>query len=203
MVQWIKYSIGFVGFALLAYNSIYFKKLDEVKAAATKQFDAVAFAQTFLKDKLEPQLKSAIDINELTVLLSSAKDKTFDTYAHATAIGSIRYFLVKGEGTITAIHENDISLQVKQLPLTLAAEFIYGNAVRDASGLFDMGLFTNTMDMNNVSAELNNIIRNKVVNPFKIKVKVGDKVRFTGAIELNQERLNLHNIEVIPIVLND
>ena len=198
---WLKYVAGSILLLIVAYNSVYFKKLDEVKAAAGKKFDATAFAKTFLANQLTPKLNSAPTINNLIELFLKDKDKTFNTYSHATAIGNVRYFLVKGEGTITAINENDVTVQTGKESIIIATEFIYGNALRDASGLFDITAFTNTADINNVSSELNKIIRNDVATPFKTKAKVGDKIQFSGAIELNKERLNLKNIEVIPALL--
>jgi hypothetical protein len=200
-LSWLKYVAGSLLLLIVAYNSVYFKKLDEVKATAGKKFDAAAFAKTFLANQLTPKLGSAPAIDALIELLSTDKDKTFDTYSHATAIGNVRYFLVKGEGTITSINENDVTVQTGKESITIATEFIYGNALRDASGLFDITAFTNTTDINNVSSELNKIIRNDVAAPFKAKAKVGDKIQFSGAIELNKERMNLKNIEVIPALL--
>lgn len=200
-LPWLKYGIGTAVVLLLAYNSVYFRKLDEVKAEASGKFDAVAFAKTFLEKQLTPKLTTAPDIDELTTLLSTDKNKAFDTYSHATAIGNIRYFLVKGQGKIVKINENDLTIQTPKQQFTLAMEFIYGNALRDASGEFDITKFTKTADINNVSSELNKLIRASVVFPFRPKAKVGDTIRFAGAVALNKEHLNLAEIEVIPALL--
>ena len=65
----------------------------------------------------------------------------------------------------------------------LATEFIYGNAIRDASGLVDVKDFPNTMDLNNISEELNKMVRKTVLPPFKTAVKKGDKIIVTGAMK--------------------
>ena len=199
-----KYVILIVLMAAVAYNSVYFKKLDEVKASrSAKQFNAAAYAQTFWTAKLIPNLDKAIDITQLTTMLSTNAPKTFDTYSHALGIGNLRYFLVKGKGTIASVNEDDVSILLQpdtsRPILTLATEYIFGNAIRDATGLINVNDFTNTMDFNNVSAELNKIIREKVLPPFKQQAKKGDKVEFTGAIELNKEHLDISKIEVIPV----
>lgn len=201
MMTWLKYGVGSVLLLVVAYNSVYFKKLDEVKAESSGKFDVTAFAKNFLTNQLLPKLESAPDIDELTTLLSTDKNKAFDTYSHATAIGNIRYFLVKGQGKIAKINENDLTIQTPKQQITLAMEFIYGNALRDASGQFDITKFTKTADINNVSSELNKLIRVSVIFPFRPKAKVGDTVQFAGAIELNKEHLNLNGIEVIPALL--
>ena len=198
----VKYIVAVVIIAVVAYNSVYFKKLDEVKAArSAKDFNADAYAQTFWSNKLIPNLNKAIDLNQLTALLSNDAEKTFDSYSHALGIGNLRYFLVKGKGTITSINQDDIavSLDSSKQSITVATEYIFGNAVRDATGLININEFNNTMDFNNISAELNKIIREKVLPPLKQKAKKGNIIEFTGAVELNKEHLNLSNIEVIPV----
>ena len=108
---------------------------------------------------------------------------------------------MKGEGIVSKINEDDIVLIVKDKTVHIATEFIYGSSIRDAAGLFDIKQFTNNADMNNVSAEINKIIRTEIVPPFKQKVKVGDTVQFIGALEMNQEHPTLDNFEILPIEL--
>ena len=198
----IKYIISIIVIVAIAYNSVYFKKLDEVKASqSAKEFNPYAYAQTFWNSTLIPNLNKAIDITQLISMLSTDPEKTFTAYSHALGIGNLRYFLVKGEGTITSINEDDISVSLdsNKQSITLATEYIFGNAVRDATGLININEFNNTMDFNNVSAELNKIIREKVLPPFKQQAKKGNTIEFTGAIELNKEHLDLSNIEVTPV----
>ena len=196
--------------ALLAlavgYNAVYFKKLDEVKASRLhKEFNAAHYAQLFWNNKLIPNLNKAIDITQLTTLLSKDAAKAFDNYSHALGIGNLRYFLVKGEGVVEFIHEDDVMIDIQsdsgKQPVRIATEYIFGNEVRDATGLIDINEFSNTMDFNNVSAALNGIVREKVVSSFKSAVKKGDTVAFVGAIELNQEHLKLTDIDIVPVSL--
>ena len=198
----VKYIILILVITVIAYNSVYFKKLDEVKALkAATEFNATRYAQTFWENKLIPDLDKAIDILQLTTMLSSDTAKAFDTYSHALGIGNLRYFLVKGRGLITSINENDVSVSADsgKQNITIATEYIFGNAVRDATGLININEFNNTMDFNNVSAEINKIIREKVLPSFKSNAKKGSRIKFVGAIELNKEHLDLSGIEVIPV----
>lgn len=196
----IRYLLYVAVIALLAYNSVYFKKLDEVKAGTTA-FDAAGYAKDFWQKKLTPGLSGAVDLNALTTLLKTDKEKAFEAHSHALGIGNIRYFLVKGEGVVSGVDENEVKLEVGGNEVPIATEYIFGNAVRDASGAIDINAFTNSMDFNNVSAEINKLIREKVVRPFKSKVKKGDRVVFHGAIELNREHLQVNDIEIIPVSL--
>ena len=203
----LKYAGLLVLIAVVAYNSVYFKKLDEVKANTAsntnKPFDAAAYAQTFWTTKLLPATAQATDLTTLMPLLKTDKAKAFDTYSHALGIGNIRYFLVKGEGKITAVGANDVTVSLPSGDVVkLATEYIFGNAARDASGLIRITEFDNTMDLNNVSEQLNTIIRNKVIPSLKASAKSGSTVKVVGAIELNKEHLHLSELEVIPISID-
>src|SRR5215831_13308895 len=201
----VKYIILILVIIVVAYNSVYFKKLNDVRASkAATEFNAARYAQTFWDNKLIPDLNKAIDIGQLTTILSTDTATAFDNYSHALGIGNLRYFLVKGTGTITSINEDDVSVLVdsSKQTITIATEYIFGNAVRDATGLININEFNNTMDFNNVSAEINKIIREKVLPSFKQHAKKGNKIEFVGAIELNKEHLDLSKIEVIPVSLS-
>jgi len=82
-----------------------------------------------------------------------------------------------------------------------ATEYIYGNAVRDASGLVDIKDFTNTTDLNNISEQLNKTIRLEVLPPFKKQVKQGNKIEVVAAVELNKAHINFNDLELIPVRL--
>lgn len=201
----IRYLLYVAVIALLAYNSVYIKKLDEVKAGSTA-FDAAGYAKDFWEKKLIPGLSGAVDLGALTTQLKMEKDKAFDQHSHALGMGNIRYFLVKGQGIVTDVHENEVSVKLAGTAesvgnVRIATEYIFGNAVRDASGEIDINAFTNSMDFNNVSAEINKLIREKVVPRFKSEVKKGDRIAFHGAIELNRAHLQTNDIEIIPVSL--
>ena len=199
----LTWTIVILAVALLGFNSVYFKKLDEIKAARTsKQFDAVAYAQHFWTKKLLPNLDKAVNIDTLVRLIDTDTARAFDTYSHALGIGNLRYFLISGSGLVTAIDSDDVYvLTTGGQSVKIATEYIFGNAVRDGSGLIDINDFINTMDFNNVSAEINNIIRKEVLPQFKASVKKGNQVLFTGAIELNRQHVKLESMELIPVKL--
>lgn len=202
----LKYSIWAIVVLFTLYNSVYFKKLSDVKKAnKTEEFDAAAYARAFWDNELLPATTGSIEFTDLLHLLKQSPQKAFDEHSHALGIGNIRYFLTNGKAEIISVNEDDVTLLVddgvSKTQVTLATEFIYGNAVRDAVDVINLNEFTNTMHLNKVSAEINKIIRNKIVPPFKVQAKKSDKIIFSGAIELNQKHLNLRSIELIPVTL--
>jgi predicted lipoprotein len=198
----IKCGLTVVIVAFVIYNSIYFKKLSEVKAAAKATFDPVSYARTYLDKSLLPSANKAPQADALIAQLKNNPSRAFKTDAHALDIGNTRFFMVLGEGVITNIDENDVYITTDgKQALKIATEYIFGNALRDAPGVITVNDFTNSMDLNNVSAEVNKLVRNEILPPFKSKAKKGDRIGFAGAFELNQEHMNLANIEVIPVAL--
>lgn len=199
----VKYGIVLLVVLLVGYNSIYIKPLDKVAAKSKNEFSPVAYADNFFNNDLLPSLEKGIAYHELLQLLDENKDSAFAIYGKSLAVGNISYFLVKGEGEVIDIHPDLITIRLAQTGETvvIAVEYVYGNAVRDASGLIALHTFNSTSDLNNVSEALNNKIRKEVLPPFLKIVKKGDKIHFNGAIELNKINLALNDIEILPIQL--
>lgn len=200
MSKGIKYIIGLILFGLLAYNSVYFQDLDERLAeSAEVEFDAATVVNKLWQGDLKAAFDSATPINELLDQLSTDPATAFSEKSQSLGIGNIGYFKVQGTGIIAQINENNVIVRVNNKPLELETEFIFGNAIRDASGLIKINDYTETSDFNSISEAINDRIRKEVIPDFKSKVKTGQEIEFKGAIELNQAHLNLDNIEVIPI----
>ena len=203
MKKAIKYTLLLLLIALAGYKSVYIKKLSEVKKVVDEKFDAVAYSKKLWDEKFPARSDSAIALTTLLRAIETNQPAAFSKYSNAMAIGNYRYSLVKVSGTVTVINEDDLILQVSHadslMEVKLATEFIYGNAIRDASGLLDIKDFTNTTDLNNISEELNKTVRNTVLPSFKKQVKKGDKIEVTGAVEINQEHIRLNELELIPV----
>jgi predicted lipoprotein len=200
--QMIKYGLAVIVVLFIAFNSVYFKKLSDVKASAVKQFDAAKYARNYLKTQLIPSAGNAPQADQLLAMLKTNPVNAFKTYAHGLDIGNIRFFMVQGHVVVSSVDENDVYVLTRDKQnIKIAIEYVFGNALRDAPGLININDFTNTMDLNNIAAEVDKIVRTEVLPPFKSVVKKGDTISFAGAFELNQEHINLNNIEVIPVTL--
>ena len=205
MNRYIKYLLLILVVGLVAYKSIYIKKLSDLKAATSEKFDAVSFSKNLWEEKLPAKLDSAVELATFIKAAQANPADAFSKYTNALGIGNYRYALVKAGGTVTEVNDDDITLQIKigdsLMTAKLATEFIYGNAIRDASGLVDVKDFPNTMDLNNISEELNRMVRKTVLPPFKSSVKKGDKLIVTGAIEIHKEHIEWNELEIIPVQL--
>jgi predicted lipoprotein len=203
--MYIKYFLLLAVIFLLAYNSVYFKKLSEVKGIAAEKFDAGSFTKKLWDEKLPAKMDSAVELTMLITVIGTQPDDAFNKYTNALAIGNYRYAMVKVAGEVMAVNEDDLLLQLpfadSILKVRVATEFIYGNAIRDASNLVEVKSFPNTTDLSSISEELNKTVRTVVLVPFKKTVKAGDKIAVTGAIEINKAHINWREPEIIPVRL--
>ena len=199
----IKYVLIAAAIALVGYNSIYIRKLSDVRnAEKALDFDAKAYALHFLHSTLPAHLDKAIDLLPLTQTLASNPAKAF-SWSHAQNNGNNRFFLVKGSGRITKIDSEYTYVAVDGVTpkIALATRYIIGTAARDGSGLISVDEFTTTMDMNTVSEELNKLIRNQVLPPFIAAAKTGETLQFTGGLELQQNAAVPDTLEITPMIL--
>ena len=205
MNRYLKYLLLVVVVGLVAYKSVYIKKLSTMVIATGDKFDAVTFSKKLWEEKLPAKLDSAIELTEFIKAVQLNPSDAFSKHSNALGIGNYRYVLIKTDAVVTELDDDDNTLQINSgdslMIVKLATEFIYGNAIRDASALVDVKDFPNTMDLNNISEELNRTVRKTVLPSFKEKVKKGDRINVTGAIEINKEHLRWTGLEIIPIRL--
>jgi predicted lipoprotein len=191
-----KYAIVAIVIAFLAYHSIYFENLEDVKQQRQREkFNAVEYARDFWDNRFFSVLDQAVDIQELIYLFSTNMNEAVRRYGKAPGVSRIYAYLIKGEGKMITFAEDFLEVSIRE-PQTnpdiriTTGFYIPGNAVRDASGLVDVSNFTDTMKFNEISGEINKIVVKEVIRPFlDKKPQVGINIRFFGAIQVSQEAI--------------
>lgn len=204
----IKYALIVLVLALVGYSSVYIRPLDQQQpVAAAVSFNAKSYAGDYMHTRLPQYLESNTKLPELPALLQLLKTnatEAFNTYGKAPMGGDTYYFLVKGEGKLIDTTEEYAMLNAAGTQLKLANAFAIGNAARDASGLVQVNTFNNTMDLNNVSEEINQLIRTEIL-PGVQQAKKGNHLQFTGCFELKRPTAAApfadSNITIIPLKL--
>lgn len=190
---------------LVLYNSVSISKLSGLKNAVLDKFDAVAYTQLLWKNRMQGKLDSAVELSTLIKEVEANQQTALDKYGNALGIGNYRYVLVKAMVNVTEIKADELEVQYqfenKQIDAVLATEYIYGNAVRDASGLVTVKEFSNTDDLNGISEAMNDKIRKEVLPSFKNSIQKGQKVQLVAAIELNKAFVKWNGLELLPIQL--
>ena len=200
MKKGIKYFFGVILAIVVVYNTVYFRPLDEKLLENNELvFDANAYVNEIWGGKLYQAYDSAVDFTALLNQLQHEPKIAFSEHANALAIGNIGFFRIKGEGIVLKVNPNDVLLDINKQTVKIETEFIFGNAICDASGLIKISDFDKTSDLNSISESINNKIRKEIIPKFRSDVEVGNKVAFKGAMELNQAHLDLSLPEIIPI----
>src|SRR5690348_10300134 len=142
MAKLLKYILLIAVIGVLVYNSVYFKKLSDVTNSDPGKFDAVAFSGRLWKGQMREKIDSAVDLSVLIKAMSADEEAALKKYTHTLDIGNYRYAFIRTQGTVAEVKEDEVLIQIPQddsvMNDILATEYIYGNAIRDASGLLDL-----------------------------------------------------------------
>lgn len=203
MSKAIKYIIIASIVCITLYNSVYTESLAAVKKQQAKTtFNAKTFAIDFMNNKVVTV--SSIDAIDFITGISKNTVNYCQQQGKKLGISSDYYFIIDGAATVIEIEEENVLVSFGEnssQQIRIATDFIFGNAIREGGELANIGDFQNTMDYNNISVEINNIVRETVVPPFVAKIKTGDHLHFKGAVKVNTKNPNLNNLKVIPLHL--
>lgn len=196
----IKKGIILVLGLILAYNSVYFKKLSDVKNQKSSFFDFNTYADSLYYNGILNQTK-AVALGSLTSEIEKNKENAFKTFGNRLGIGNSAYFMVETKGKITSIEDGVMKVNTSENGIvSVDTKYIFGNAIRDASGLVKLTDFKTNAEFNKVSEALNSIIREKALPPIVQKLKVGDNISVTGALKLSKKE-NLE-FKILPVKID-
>lgn len=197
----LKNIAGILLIILVIFLSLDIHPLDSVrKRPVSEAFDVEEYVADLWTDQLPAVFPDAPEISYLMGLLSDDPETAFDRYSRKLGISNTHYFYVSGSGTVEAIDETTVHLAVNgNISVELETVYVFGNAIRDGSGLVEIDEFQNMMDFNMVSAHLNRIAKSKVIDPFRKEVRPGHVVSFTGASEINRREPIPDRLNIIPV----
>jgi predicted lipoprotein len=104
---------------------------------------------------------------------------------------------------VVAVSDDEISLAitpgVSTPEISLQVGLIFGNAMRDATGLINVNNYPNSQDFNAIAEALNHLVETRVEPALHEKMKTGMTVRFTGCAEVDDESTDLKPLKVVPV----
>jgi predicted lipoprotein len=188
--------IGFVflGAALLwRFPLFHVVPLEQsTKPQQASAFNARDFAEDYWQNRLAPRLSEAHDAATVLAALDANAEQARSQFGRTVGLGRSSYFLVRGEGPIVSIEKNRIGVALSEgangPELLITTGPVFGNSARDAPGLLAASDFTHSQHFNELAAELNLVVENRVGKPLSQHAQVGRKVRFVGCIELLGEK---------------
>jgi predicted lipoprotein len=201
--QLVSLAVAFTGVCWLfpLFHVVTLKKATEEKAAAT--FNPTQFAETFWNDKLLKSLDQAVKVEELWPAIQSDPAAARKKYGRSLGLGDTYIYFVSGTGRVVAATDDEITLIVtegaKQPEISLQVGLIFGNTVRDGTGLINVNDYPNSQDFNAISEELNRIVEARVLPKLREQAKVGALFHFVGCAEVDDEATDLKPLKVIPV----
>ncbi|MEL1253636.1 DUF2291 family protein [Flavobacterium sp. DGU38] len=191
------YILAFLIIAILGYNSVYFKKLSDIKKAKKESFDFKTFADSiYYKGILKS--KKTIALTDLITSIKTNQEAAFTKHGNRLGIGNSAYFMIKSTGKIIDIKDGIYTIaDEKNGVVFIDTKYIFGNDLRDASGLVKLTDFKTNAQFNKVSENLNEIVRNEIPKQTK-NVKIGDSISFSGAVKLNKKQTLFTDLLIIP-----
>jgi len=152
-------------------------------APGESNFNAVSFAGKFWDERLLPAAPRAVPLKELLPDFQENPAAASKTHGHAVGMGNASYYFAQGTGRITAIERSRILIEVEGRIVALRIGPVFGNAVRDGSGLLDVNQVPGLAEFNAVSAELNRLVEDRVLPKLRADLSVGRQLRFAGCAE--------------------
>jgi predicted lipoprotein len=180
------------------------RSLSEVRdAQAGARFNAPVFAEQFWNERLLPSLDQAADAEKVLAALADGPKRAREQFGRTVGISSSFYLFVRGTGRVVTVDEEQIGLSLKtggeDVDIVVLVGLVFGNAVRDGTGLLDSSAFPNSQEFNAISAALNEIVETKVLPEWQRVAIVGKRLQFAGCVGMDGEDEDWKPLQLVPI----
>jgi predicted lipoprotein len=205
VVRWL---IVVVIFACVCWRFPLFHAVPLKTAAAEKAatvFDPNNFAENFWTNQLLPSLTKAVKAETLLPTIASDPAAAKKNFSRSVGMGESYFYFLAGSGKVLSVSDDEILLNVTggtNVEISLQTGLIFGNALRDATGLLDANNYPNSQDFNGISEALNHLVEMRVLPKLKEQAKIGVKIFFAGCAEVADESSDLKPLKVIPFQTN-
>jgi predicted lipoprotein len=193
-------SLAAMAALLWLFPLVHIVRLSDEKPPAS--FDAAKFAKDFWTEKLMPALANAADATTVLPALRENPTSAAQQYGRKVGISRSRFYFVRGTGTIVSIEPQGIGLSLgnaNEAEIVLETGLLFGNAVRDATGLTTASNFPNSQAFNDVSTELNHLVETQVIPSLKQQAQIGRRVQFVGSGEVRADATELMPLKLVPL----
>jgi len=186
------------------FPPFHIRSLKAVRAVADdQQFNAAHFASRFWKEHLLPATEQASDAAAVLERITADPPSVREHFGRTVGVSSSYYLFLRGQGRVVNADENSIGLRLTpdghEAQIVIELGFVFGNAVRDATGLISASNYPNAQDYNDISAALNAIVETNVLPQLPLLAKVGNRIEFAGCVEVEDEEVNLQPFKLVPV----
>lgn len=165
--------------------------------------NAAESANVFWNAKLIPALKQAPEAAAVLVALRENDRAARARLGRKVGVGRTSVFVVRGNGKIVAVEKKGVGVAIadeSQAPdVILQTGLVFGNVVRDSTGLLDTSAYSDSRLLNEISSELNKITETRVVQALKDTARVGRHIEFAGCVEVPDDASEVGPLAIIPL----
>jgi predicted lipoprotein len=165
----------------------------------------VTFVDRFWSERLIPGAAQAVDAAKLVAAVQQDPKSARKTYGRSVGLGAAYYYFVAGTGYVVSVEMDAVGLSLregdKEVQMWLEMGKIFGNAVRDGTGLLSVNDIPNSQDFNALSSEINRRIEVQVLPTLRKNSAVGTKVHFVGCAQISDEDTDLHPLRIVPFIV--
>jgi predicted lipoprotein len=176
-------------------------RAEKEKAAA--EFNPATFAEKFWNERLMKSLDKAVKVEVLLPAIEKNSADARKKFSHSIGLSDSYTYFISGAGRVLSTNDDEILLAVTpgatNAEISLQTGLLFGNAIRDGTGLLNVNDYPNSQDFNGISEALNHIIETRVLPRLREQAEVGATIHFVGCAEVDDESSDLKPLKVVPI----
>ncbi len=163
---------------------------------------AETFVQSLWTDRLPAAADNATTVDDVLALAATDASAARKRFGREVGLGGPTFLFLRGRGQIESVNDEECRLIIDGHSQRIALDIgiLFGNAVRDATGLINVDDFPNSQAFNNLSAELNSRCEAEVIEPVRNQLVVGAMVEFVGCGEVRDSN-GFNPLKLIPVQL--
>ena len=167
-------------------------------------FEPRAFVDKFWTQQLVPGVSKAVEVSKLIEEIKQDHQAARDAHGRSLGLSDTYFYFLSGTGRVVSLERNYVGLSIDddsaQIQILLETGLLFGNAVRDGTGLLDVNDFANSQEFNAISTEINRRIESDVLPGLRQKATVGSTIRFVGCAQITEEETDLSPLRVVPFI---
>ena len=177
--------------------------LDQARAGTDEAvFDPDGVVEEVWSELANSAGETAVDAGELLRALAQDQTSAANKFGRRLGLSGKASYFVSGTGRITEVAKRSVEVALPEGgSIAIEAGPIFGNAIRDGSGLFDVNDFANSQDFNAVSAEINRRVEERVLPELRRQAGVGKTVHFLGGVEISDSDANVESLKLTPVAI--
>ncbi len=173
------------------------------ESQSQRAFNPAAFAAEFWTNQLIQSLGQAADAGTVLAALAQDAPTAARRFGRSLGLSSATCYFLQGTGAVVSVEARGIGIALRgsapPADVLLETGLIFGNTVRDATGLIDVNRYPNSQDFNAISAELNRLVETRVIPSLMTTASLGRRLRFVGCAEIAPDSACPKPLKMVPV----